>query len=699
MNHLPKSDRLMPKLLRHVLIIVAYFVIALLIVGHVPTILFNHFIGSQTGDSYEMARNVWWFGFALRNGQEIFYQSWLGYPNGIDGAVLMSVPLQYFPMWALAMVLPLPIAYNLVVLLWMALNGWSMYWLVKSLAPSLAQQTAEERKTSDAPALLAGLVYMAFPTFQTHLAEGHAGLIVAWAAPLYLWALFRYTEAKTGVWRWLVAAVLFFYLSTTGHILQSIFVLLPITAAFGLGKLWQRDWLAIGRIFGMGLLASGVLLVALYPAIRSATTESAYGDIQGYVRYSADLLALFSPSFLHPIFDSILAYPRRVLGTNLAEGAAYIGLIATVLVILGLVKKREARWWLLLAGLAWILSLGPVLKLFDQPVLINGATIPLPFALVQNLPAFNLARTPARFNFTLALALAVMVGYGTQWLWERLGKGHYLLMILLAAGILWEYQSFWPMPLLPAAIPQAVVDLREEAGLRAVFDIPYDHALAAKDGLYLQTGHELPLLAGQITRTTPVNPAMLAILQETLDPALLQDVGVDIVILHRQRAGNNAEALANRANQKLGAPIYEDASITIYRVPQVEAIELNYAFDERETLFADGITLTGAKPFVWENKIYVWLRWYFAAPRVETDIRFVHILDAHGDIVLQSDIAFGVIGAGEQGAELVPFDASGLEAGYYTVRVGWYDFNTMRNYLLLDGQAALEIGEIEIENE
>jgi hypothetical protein len=674
----------MPKILRHLLILAAYFAIALLIVGHAPSELATHFVGTDTGDSYEMARNVWWFGFALRHGQPLFYQTWLGYPNGIDGSVLISLPLQYFPMWGLAMFLPLPVAYHLVVLFWLALNGWSMYWLVRYLTKQ------------EAPALLAGLVYMAFPMFQTHLAEGHAGLIVAWAAPLYCWALFRYTEAKTGIWRWLLACILFFYLSTTGHILQSIYVLLPITAAFGLGKLWRRDWQAIGRIFGMGFLASVVLLIALFPAIRSATSESAYGNVQGYVRYSADLFALVSPSFLHPFFDSVLSYPRSVLGTNLAEGMAYLGIIAIILAILALWEQKEARWWLLLAGIAWILSLGPVLKVFDQPLLINGATIPLPFALIQNLQGFNLARTPARFNFTLAIAVAVMVGYGAAWLWERLGKSRYTVFVILAAGILWEYQSFWPMPLLPAEIPQAVLDLREAEALRAVFDIPYEYSLAAKDGLYLQTGHELPLLAGQITRTTPVNPAMLAILQETLDPALLQGVGVDIVILHRRRAGDGAEILENRANEQLGEAIYQDESIAVYRVPQVDAVHQDYEFEERENLFADEITLTGVKSFVWENRLTLWMRWYFDAPRLNTDVRFVHVLDENDEIVFQSDMPLGEIGAGEQRTELVSFELSNLAAGRYTIRLGWYDFNTMTNYLLPDGQAALVIGEIEL---
>ncbi|MEL6527580.1 MAG: hypothetical protein AAFQ07_17905, partial [Chloroflexota bacterium] len=329
--------------LTYTLILLGYFALAVLVVGHPPQTLLTHFIGSDTGDTYEMARNVWWFTYALQNSEPVFYQTWLGYPDGINGIVLLSLPLQYFPMWGFAFFMPLQVAYNLTVLLWMMLNGFAMFWLARDRLSRI------EMTQPVVPALFAGMVYLLFPVLQAHLAEGHGGLMVAWAAPLYVYALFRYTETDTFSRQWLVLCVLYFYLTTTGHILQSIYVLVPVTLAFGLGKLWQRDWRYLQRIVIMGALASVVVLLALFPAIQDALTATNITSTGGYTRFSADLLAVVSPSFFHPLWDSLVGYPRAVLGTNLVEGITYIGLIGGILAIVALMKIQVSRWWLVLA--------------------------------------------------------------------------------------------------------------------------------------------------------------------------------------------------------------------------------------------------------------------------------------------------------------------------------------------------------------
>lgn len=553
--------------LRHLLILALYCFVALLLIGRNPLLLFENFIGSETGDTYEMARNIWWYTYAIRNGEPLFYQTFLGYPDGIDGSVLISVPLQYFPMWLLAFVLPLPIAYNSVVILWMTLNGYAFFHLVRYLLDD----------ENYVPAFIAGLVYMAHPIFQAHLLEGHAGLVLGWTASLYLWALLKFIKADKGAWRWLLTSIGLFYLSTTGHILQSIYVLLPVTGTLTLWRLWVQDWRGVRRIVAMGFIASSVTLLALIPAIQSATTETAYTDTDGTIRYSTDLLSIVSPSFLHPLFGDILDYPARVLGINLVEGAAYIGVIAGGLALAGFFTHKQARWWGMLAVVAWILSLGSVLKIYDQPIMFTVGTIetaiPLPFALLQQLPAFNLARTPGRFTFSLAIALAVLVGYGARWLWQRrAGRWRYAIALLLASGIVYEYLIIDGMPLRPAAIPQAVSEIANRDDVRAVFNVPHQHLLAAKDALYLQTAHEKPIIAGQITRQTPVDPAKLNLLQDTLDPMLLNDAGIDRVIYHRARAAEIGleGTLDARFAAQLGEPIFADERIAVYAVPTVD---------------------------------------------------------------------------------------------------------------------------------
>jgi hypothetical protein len=130
--------------------------------------------------------------------------------------------------------------------------------------------------------------------------------------------------------------------------------------------------------------------------------------------------------------------------------------------------------------------------------------------------------------------------------------------------IVLDYQSFWPLPTYDARIPQAVADLRGRADVRAVFDLPWDNLLAAKDALWLQTAHQKPIIAGQVTRQTPVSPAKLSILQASLSPDLLSQNGADLVILHRNYDPDGR--LYQQAIGRLGAPFYEDNRLALFAV-------------------------------------------------------------------------------------------------------------------------------------
>lgn len=609
----------------HALVLLFYFMLAVIITFPVILSLNTQFLGGDNSDAYEMARHTWWFKHALQNGLDPFWQSNLGYPDGFSGVSLQADILQFFPMWFFAFFMPIATAYNITILLTMALNGWAVVVLLRYLIPSSSRQDEEGASQSMIPALIAGVIFMAAPTFQGHLFEGHAGLMVQYPVPLYLLALFKLTEGRTLDWRWLLSAILFFQMSPSGHMLQVIYMLIPVTGLFLLARLYQRDWAAVRRILLMGVISSAILLIFLIPLIQETLQQTSYTDAGGYVRYSADLLSLVSPSFFHPLFGQLLPYTRDVLGVNLGESSMYVGIIAGILAVVGVAKFKASRWWLLLAGVTWVLSLGPLLKILDEPIKLSigeyETYLTMPLALVQNMPGVNLARTPGRFNFAVALALAVMAGYGAAYLWEHFfqkrlqtptgeaqnvsspplhplpiawrgdltaysppplyaverGQGvrirNFMLqwgvVALVTAGILFEYQSFFPMPTRTAYIPDAVYALRERDEIRAVFDIPYDHLLGAKDALFLQTAHEKSLVAGHVTRETPVNPAKLAILQTTLDPGLLNSAGADIIILHKQRAAqiNQLGTFQSLLAQKFPPPIYEDDQIAIYETP------------------------------------------------------------------------------------------------------------------------------------
>ncbi|MCU0498086.1 MAG: hypothetical protein MUF87_12110 [Anaerolineae bacterium] len=532
-----------------------YFMVAIGITFPLILNFSSQLIGHSTGDPYEMAHHIWWFKYALQTGEPLFYPTLLAYPEGLQGISMWANPLQFFPAWLFAFVMPVASAYNLTVLLTIALNGWAMCFVLSRWFNGWSWA-----------AFLGGLIYMAFPTMQGHLFHGHAGLLVAWAAPLYVYALLRLIDATDDARRWMILSVVFFLLTPSGHTLQTLYVLMPLTGAILCLCLYRQNGRGVLRVITVGAIGGILLLIFLAPMLREAFTDT-YADDTGYVRYSLDLLAPITPSFDHPVFRQ-WQYTHQVLGVNIAEGAAYLGIAAGILCLVAFWREPNARFFLAIALFAFILGLGPLLKILDQPVttLIDGhATyITLPWAFLYDLPGFNLARTPGRFGFTIALAIAIAAGYGARVVLQR-GRWGAILVIGLGAFTLWEYQLFWSMPTVPADVPEAIAELRDREDLRAVMDVPWGNLLAAKEGLYLQTWHQQALIAGQITRRTPVSPAKLTLLEETLDLALLNHEGVDLIILHKAYADPDDRA---RLGERLGEPYYEDERYALFEVPE-----------------------------------------------------------------------------------------------------------------------------------
>ncbi len=665
----------------------------MLITWPLVTMMSTHFAGYPFGDAHEMTRHIWWIKHALQTGQSIIFQPALGYPDGMQGVILWSDPLQFFPGWLFAFFMPLPAAYNLFVLLTLALNGWAAYYLVWKL-------------TAVRPAaLVGGVVFLAAPTIQSHLAGGHGGLLVQW--PLVLLAaslqslVISYQSPVTSrqspatshqpiadslkppplITRHSLLAILFFFLSLLGHTLQLIYTVMPLMGVLGITLLMRREWRALLRLIIVCIAGSLLLALFLLPVFNATFGTSAYTGEGGGVDFSADLLSVVTPSFNHPFFGQ-LDYSHRVLGVNIVEGHSYVGIIPALLGLLAAWKVRAARWWLGVAIVAHILSLGPLLKLFDQPVImnINGyeTRITLPWAVVYDLPGFSLARTPGRFNFLLALAVAVMAGYGVSELRVKTGKlkgeshqlsaigyrlsaiGHRLQVIrgwysalvtrysllvtlLLAVLILLDYQAFWPLPTTSAEIPQEVYGLAGRDDVRAVFDIPWDNLLAAKDALWLQTAHRKPMIAGQVTRRTPVSPAKLTILQQTLDSALLDEARIDVVIVHK----NYDLALVEATRLKLGEPFYEDENLALFESPPVSQPP------EIVDIFSDSVLLNNQADF------YIYVR---ESGWVNLDVRHT-ILNRTLSLLVDNRVVFRWL----EGTSALPLRVPLATATYHTL--------------------------------
>jgi len=562
------TDRRSPSLFVHGAVLLFMLALALVITYPLVTVLSTRFAGHPFSDSYELARHMWWLAHALQTGQPLFDAPLLAYPDGLNGALLWSYPLQSWPAALFALVLPLPAAFNLSLLLTLALNGWSVWLLARTLT------------RDNLAGLVAGATFLAYPTFQGHLAAGHTGLLALWPLALYSLALLRLRATPER--RWVLLSALLLALCGWGGTQLLVFTAGPLTAAFALTLMVERDRPALLRLCA-AVLGGGLLALAFaLPLLLDTLNEPGWLRLQtGVADYSADLLAVFAPSYLHPLYRGN-PLSAAILGVDPFEATAYAGIVAGGLALLGVWRRPAARWWLALALVAWVFSLGPLLRVGGAPLRFTlegySTGVVLPWAALYDLPILNITRTPGRFNFLVGFAVALMAAYGIQTLRARLPRRWGTVVALaLIPLILFDFQFWWrpdaPLPDLPTVdgvVPAEIIALAERDDVRAVLDIPWAHPLAAKEGLWLQTGHQQPLVAGHMTRQTPVDPAKLTLLETTLDPALLDAAGADVLILHREWDDADGATEAH-ARERLGDPIYEDARFAVFAVPPANA--------------------------------------------------------------------------------------------------------------------------------
>ena len=549
---------------RLLLPLLVYLLVALYLIAPALETFSSRYLGHETGDAYKMARHVWWFKTALQNGDDILGQTLLGYPEGYTLFRLWANPLQFFPMWLFALFMPLAAACNLGLVLTLVLNGMSMLLLARRWLPP----------QHEFPAILAGLVFMIFPAMQSHLAAGHAGLLAQWPAPLFILLLFDF--ADSGGTRRFFGGVFCFVLAALGHSLQVLYLLAPLSALFLLARLYKRDYVGAARLIAVALAGCAGLLLFLSPVLAEAYQRSTAGIGAGYVRDSIDVTGLLSPADSKPFWRGLAAQATESDAALAGAGASYIGILGGLLALIGILWRREALWWLLVALAAWTLALGPVLKIGDQAVsaFIAGyeAVVPLPYAVLMNLPLFELARTPERFMLLFALAFAMLVGFGAAALWtsrfvqRRPRYAQAVAGLALCLLVIEDYRLWSAFPTLPAEIPKAIRALSERRDIRAIYNAPYDNSLAAKEAMLLQTAHGKPLIASH-DDSGREDTARLELLA-SFRPSLLSNAHADVVIFNKAQAVRSAQlGLLQRARQWLGEPLYEDQRYALFDTP------------------------------------------------------------------------------------------------------------------------------------
>lgn len=447
-------------------------------------------LAGRTTDAMVHYWNGWWFQQALQNGQSPFFTDLLNYPYGVSLVTHNFALLNIMPWLILEPIIGGIAAYNLILLIYLALCGWAMYLLAFEL---LMQREA---------AFVAGLIYLAWPFRLSQL--DHPNLIATFWIPIFLLFLMRTLRSL----RWLDALWAGLALALVGYTRWQLLIpaaFMTVIYLIGTTKMWLGHWRASAA--RLALMAVVALLALLPPAVMLAR-EQLSSDLAADVIFgqdersmSTDLLAYLTPSkrhvtlkeFTKPLVDRY--YPDRTSGRRYPT---YIGLSVLLLGVMGLIKRWRDTWvWLLMAVMLIGLAAGMVWRINGQ--VLQG--VPTLYRLLEPLEVARLMRIPERYAIFLALPTAVLAayGWGTLLSYQALRRWRWPLTLGLSALILFEYQSA-PLQSQYIAYDKTVFEqLAEEPGDFALLNIPLRYRFS-KEYLFEQTYHGRPILQGHVSR-------------------------------------------------------------------------------------------------------------------------------------------------------------------------------------------------------
>ncbi len=588
--------------LRHLGVVGLFFALTLILTWPLPRQL-GAAIPGDSFDGWQNYWNLWWVRMALLDLRaHPYFTPLLYHPTGVslwfqtmnifNGLTSMPLQLAGNLFWA----------YNGVVLFSFTLAGYGAFLLALHV---LGRAGARAGSALWLAAILAGIVYTFSPFHFAHLL-GHMQVFSLEFIPFYILYLLRALPSDASRARPRDAFMAAFFLILSALCDWYFALYLAFFTLFYLLWLLARRRLRVAHLKRAALIAL-LFLVVTSPLLAPMVLESLRYDFMRppegqIVELSGDVLGFLLPSGFHPVWGEWAARARASLPASPSENTLFLGFVPLLLAAYGLWRGRMRLWfWALIALLFAVFALGPVLHVGGEIVTLpNGQPLPLPYALLLRLPFIDIARTVARYDLMVMLALGVLAAGGLYALAQtRRGPALAVALILL---VLFEFLPV-PYPVSPPDTPAWYQTLAADPRQAAVMNAPMDWDRPGY--LLYQTVHGKPLTAGYISRDDPrTYPSRIPILTDfrhegpdinSVDPAAyaptifeFMDIGWVVADRYKMPAGPSRQWNEALLQEIFGstAPIYEDERLTVYETqpPQerLPFIELGFDWGPRE---------------------------------------------------------------------------------------------------------------------
>ena len=492
-------------------------------------------VGGERTDAYNSLWTYWFVASGVRDGVFPIHTTLLDFPDG--GRLLAADPLNALLASPLTLAWGAPFAYATLLLLHLTFAGLfadmlgrrmgGRGWIAGIAYPWSAVVLAHLQNGSSEAA---GVAWLPLSALACHVVVSRPGF--APAATLGAAAALAATALGGGWYAGLDA-----------------FLLAVCVAVFAPGG--RRLWPA---------LALGVLLVApaAYAFRAVSTASDGLIDIKGLddlarIRRTIGALDVRVPwvpgNFRAPNFARLAQNASDLVHT------AYIGY---GLLALALWKGRNRALWIATIC-ALVLAHGPSIVLDGRPLAIAGRALPLPYAIVEQVPGFG--------SLSLLFRLATLVPLGLGLLADRAHPMFALVIVL-------ETRLFGPAATLPQvspakiAAPYAALALAEPG---AVITLPAGYT---RTRLFEQAQHGKPLVGSINSGVNATGLAVLADLRacerENLPfgdaVARAKERGVRYVIVHPKEALETTFSPAVRILRTHATVLADDGAVRVYRL-------------------------------------------------------------------------------------------------------------------------------------
>jgi len=558
-------------------------------------------IAGQGGDGLFSLWTMWWFRKSIA---ELHMSPWFTmyvfHPTGVTLLSTDLAPLNVLLGAYLQPILGSASTYN--ALFWgsFVLSGLGTYCLAKYLTGNKFAS------------LFAGAVFMLYPYRFAH-GLGHLMLLQTQWIPFYVLFMIktaREPSRKNPLW---AATFLLLTLIASSYyyfVFEALIFLLVL--AFRLAEP-NRESLAVAlRRFLLWIFAS-VLLAGpwvCFLAINVGGDVAASRPLSELIFYSADILAFFTPSFLHPFWKPIVGPLYSIFTGNFIEATVFVGYSVFGLATYCILAERKNHDVKLFGamGLSFgLLALGPVLHFLGRYRFTNlQIAIPMPDLLVYYIvPAFRFMRVPSRFGIVIGLSLAILTAFSVKRVLKsttltaiRGVNLRLLLAVLLLLVLLVEFLAV-PYPTFRLNEPLFYQRLAQEKEDFAVLELPMVSQAVVELYLWYQTIHgkrivggvisrEAPEYAAAFIRNTPVvsdllSPSVVSIVLPNSSDILIQDkskiadsifnyYNIRYVIFHKDFLESRELLDKSQIVEKWlkGVKVFEDTGIIAYEIPTTE---------------------------------------------------------------------------------------------------------------------------------